>query len=287
LVSDEKSTVVINLPNSNYLSALQINIRATNGATAGAQYPPQMIKQILVLADGSKEIVSLTGEEAYLLYLALTGYLPPRSHSLSANATQRTSLLIPFGRKLGDPEYFLDCSQFSSLELRITFDATVGATGIVDNSLYLEVLGLMAMEGAPGARRGTLKTSRKYNFVTASSGDASLDMPRANPYRAIFIATIGANTTVDGTFSRLQLDVNNAEKIIVSGRVAGLKYMDAIEGKRHDSDAAIGDIMMLKLDTADDMANCLNSAAFDKVTLTLTQATGSITTSVLLQEVLL
>jgi hypothetical protein len=246
-----------------------------------------MIPQILVLGDGSKEIVSLTGQEAYLLYLALTGYLPPHSHSLAANAVQRCSLLIPFGRKLGDPEYFLDCSAFSSLELRITFAATVGATGIVDNSLYLEVLGLMAMEGAPGTRRGTFKTSRKYNFVSASAGDQVLDMPRANLYRAIFIATIGSNTTVDGTFSRLQLDVNNAEKIIVSSRVAGLKYLDAIETKRYDADATIGDILQLKLDTADDMGNCLNSAAYDKINLTLTQAAANINTSVLLQEVLI
>ena len=61
VVSDEQSTVVIDLPRSNVLSGLVVNVRATNGATAGAQYPPEMITRLEVIADGSKELFSMTG----------------------------------------------------------------------------------------------------------------------------------------------------------------------------------------------------------------------------------
>jgi len=301
VVSDEQSTVVIDLPRSNVLSGLVVNVRATNGATAGAQYPPEMITRLEVIADGSKELFSMTGKEAFLTTYGLTGKLPSCGHSLAANANQFTSMLIPFGRFLGDHEYFLDCGAYTSLELRVTFNATVGDTGIVDNSLYLEVLGLMAMEGPPGPRRGTFKTSRKYHFTSAASGDVVLDLPRANFYRRLIVATLGENKTVRDTYSRLALDVNNGEKVIFAGRAMGQYFKSilelGLEQKLAEDTASdtlsktsipltIGDILVIPFDIGGEMANCLNSAIYDKVTLTLTQATAGVETSVILQEVL-
>lgn len=301
LISDEQSTVVIDLPRSNILSGLLVDIEATNGATAGAQYPPAMISRLEVIADGSKELFSMTGQEAFLATYALTGRIPPCSHSLGADAVQFTNILIPFGRFLGDPEYYLDCGAYTSLELRITFAATVEATGIVDNSLYLEVLGLMAMEGPPAPRRGTFKPSRKYNFTTSASGDVVLDLPRANLYRRLLVEVLGATRYVGDAFSRVSLDVNNGEKTIFAGRVKGQYYKSVIElgtqtllsestsGNTLSASsipATIGDVLTIPFDIGGEMANCLNSAVYDKVTLTLTQATADINISVILQEVL-
>jgi len=301
VVSDETSTVVIDLPRSNVLSGMLVNLRATNGSTAGAQYPPAMISRIEVIADGSKELFSMTGEEAFLMTYALTGKIPPCNHSLAADAEQRASILIPFGRILGDAEYYLDCATYTSLELRITFNATVDVTGIVDNSLYLEVLGLMAMEGAPAPRRGTFKTSRKYNFTSEASGDVTLDLPRANLYRRLAVAVIGESEVVGDTFTRTTLDVNNGEKVIYAGRTLGQSYksfmelgMEGILAEDTGADtlsvslvpATIGDIFIIPFDIGADMDNCLNSAKYDKVTLTLEQETADVETSVILQEVL-
>jgi len=301
VVSDEQSTVVIDLPRSNVLSGLLLNLRATNGATAGAQYIPAMIDRIEVIADGSRELFSMTGPEAFLNTYALSGIIPPCKHSLTADVEQETTIVIPFGRKLGDHEYYLDCGEYTSLELRITFNATVGATGIVDNSLYLEVLGLMAMEGAPAPKQGTFKTSRKYNFITAADGDIVLDLPRANLYRRLNIFTLGENTSVGDTFSRVSLDVNNGEKVIFAGRTKGQLIKSVIELNLERAlledvsghtlskvsiPATIGDVLSIPFDIGDEMANCLNSAAFDKVTLTLSQIAAGVETSIILQEVL-
>jgi len=301
VVSDEQSTVVIDLPRSNILSGMILDIEATNGATAGAQFAPEMIQKVEVIADGSKELFSLTGKEAFLATYALTGKIPPCNHSLGASAQQYTTIIIPFGRFLGDSEYYLDCGAYTSLELRITFNATVGDTGIVDNSLYLEVLGLMAMEGAPAPRRGTFKTSRKYNFVSEASGDVVLDLPRANLYRRILVEVLGEGLKVGDVFSRVTFDVNNGEKIIYAGRTKGQfnkSFIElGLEGvlsedvagntlQKGKVPATVGDVLVIPFDIGNEMENCLNSAAYDKVTLTLTQATADAETSVVLQEVL-
>jgi hypothetical protein len=300
-ITDEASTVVIDLPRSNVLSAMLVNVGATNGATAGAQYVPDMITRMEVIADGSKELYSLNGVEAYLASYALTGRLLPSNLSKGANAVQNAAFLIPFGRIIGDADYYLDCSAYTSLELRITFNATVGATGIVDNSLNLEVLGLMAMEGPPAPRRGTFKTSRKYNFTSAASGDVVLDLPRANLYRRLVIMALGEEKTVAGAFSRVQFDVNNGERVIFAGRTQGIAFKTAVElglelavtdNPAGDVLSAIaipavlGDVVNIPFDTGGNMDNCLNSALYDKVTLTLSQATAGVNTSVVLQEVL-
>jgi hypothetical protein len=301
VISDETATVVIDLPRSNILSALLLDISATNGTTAGAQYPPEMISRIEVIADGSKEIYSMTGVEAFLATYGLFGRIPPCKHDKGAEANQFTSIVIPFGRHFGDAEFYLNCADYTSLELRITFNATVGATGIADNSLYLEVLGLMAMEGPPAPRRGTFKTSRKYNFVTAASGDQVLDLPRANLYRRLLVIVSGEGNTVGGAFSRVSLDVNNGEKIIFAGRVAGEYYKSVLqlgleqafaESVTGDTllvsaiPATLGDVLVIPFDVGNEMANCLNSAVYDKVTLTLSQASAGKSVSIVLQEVL-
>jgi len=285
VISNEKSTVVIDLPGSNILSALTLNVEVTNGATAGDKYIQQGIKKVEVIADGSMEIVSLDGDELFLVSSVLSKHTVPNNITKNANATQRVTLLIPFGRYPGDPDYYLDCGKFTSLELRITFDYTVGDTGIVDESLYLEVIGLMAMEGAPAPQRGYFKTSRKVAFTTVASGDKVIDLPRKNLYRKLAIAVIGETEAVSEGIERYQFDVNNAEKIIEVGRILGLKYKNEIENRYSAYHANVGEILVINFDVGEDMANCLNSVAYDRVTLTLNQIEAGHDVRIILQEV--
>jgi len=285
VISNEKSTVTIDLPGSNILSCLTMNVEAKNGSTAGDKYLTQGINKVEVIADGSKEIVSLDGDELFLVSSVLAQHTVPNNLTLTADAVQRVTLLIPFGRYPGDADYYLDCGKYTSLELRITFDFVVGATGIVDESLYLEVIGLMAMEGVPAPQRGYFKTSRKVYFDTVDSGEKVIDLPRMNLYRKLGIAVIGENETVDEGIERYQFDVNNAEKIIEVGRILGLKYKNELEKKYSAYHASVGEILLIDFDVGDEMENCLNSAAYDRVTLTLKQIAAGHDIRVILQEV--
>lgn len=302
VVDNESSTQIIQLPTSNYLSALFLNVEATNGATAGAQTILEMIQKIEVVGNGSTELFSLTGNEAYLIALALAKRLPPINLSLAANAVQKVSLPIVFGRKIGDHEYYMDCNAYESLELRVAFAATVGATGIVDGSLKLEVLGLIAMEGAPGAFRGFLKTSRKYAFTSASSGDYVADLPRMYPYRKLAVLDIGKNVSLASHISRVTVDVNSGERVIFTGRTAGVQDASAVENflpviisetpatpvlSTTPAGKSVGDILLISFDVDDNMDNCLPSARYDRVTLTLSQVGAGGAIAVVLQELII
>ena len=159
----------------------------------------------------------------------------------------------------------------------------------------------MSMEGAPGGYAGFLKTSRKYAFTSAASGDWTGDLPRMYPYRRLIIMSRGKNTLLSSYISRLQLDVNNGEKIIYAGRVAG--WYDGMDSEVAQAQLvsetpatpaltvskaglSVGSYIQIPFDTADEMENCLVSSRYDRVTLTLTQIAANGDIRVVLQEVL-
>jgi len=285
VISNEKSTVVVDLPGSNILSGLVMQIRATNGSVAGDDFLQRNVKKVEVIADGSRELVSLDGSEIFLVGSVLSRYRVPGVFSLTSASEQWMYVPILFGRYMGDADYYLDCAKFSSLELRVTFDFTVGDTGIVDESLLFEVVGLMAMEGAPAPQRGFFKTSRKLYFTTAASGEKVIDLPRRNLYRKLAVAAIGDSIYVNSGIDRYQLDVNNAARILNVGTVNSLYQKNIIEYRYAAYETSVGNIVVFDFDVGDNMDNCLNSAAYDRVTLTLNQVSAGKDIRVLLQEV--
>jgi hypothetical protein len=300
-VVPDAQTLVVDLPRSNYLSGLLFHYEATNGATAGLVTLPSFLSALGIIADGSTELFSMDGADALLAGYGLTGKVLPANIAITAGTAVHFSGFIPFGRYLGDPNFYLDCSRYASLEARITFAPTVAATGIATGSQYFTIYGIMAMESAPGPRQGTFKTSRKYRFTSAASGDVVLDLPRGNFYRKLLIADIGAGQVLSTGYSRIALDVNNGEKILFAGDTKGLrKLIDVLSEEQllvtdtvatgplttFQPPGAIGDILTIPFDVGKDMMNCLNSAQFGAIKLTLTQAAASHVTSVILQEIL-
>jgi len=300
-VVPDAQTLVVDLPRSNFLSGLFFNYKATTGTTAGQITMPAYLTNISVIADGSTEIFSMAGEDIILSNYGLWNHLMPCSIAIASGSTTYFTGVIPFGRFLGDPNFYLDCGRYASLELRVTFNPTVAATGIATGTQYFTVHGLMAMESPPAVRMGTLKTARKFKFTSSSSGDVVLDLPRGNVYRALQILDIGAGKILDAGYSRVQLDVNNGEKIIFAGDVLTLRKLiralskegwalaeTATTGPLSCAPTATtqGDELTIPFDIADDISYCLNSAQFGKVNLTLSQAASGHDTRVILQEIL-
>jgi hypothetical protein len=300
-VVPDAQTLVVDLPRSNFLSGLYFNYQATTGSTAGLITLPKFITNISVIADGSTEIFSMAGEDVILSNYGLWKKLMPCNIQVAAGKPTYFTGVIPFGRFLGDPNFYLDCGRYASLELRVTFAPTVAATGIATGSQYFTVHGLMAMEAPPAVRMGTLKTARKFKFTSSSSGDVVLDLPRGNVYRALQILDIGAGQTLDAGYSRVALDVNNGEKIIFAGDVLTLRKL--IRALRKEDWALAettttgplsctptattqGDELTILFDIADDISYCLNSAQYGKVNLTLSQVASGHDTRVILQEIL-
>ena len=83
------------------------------------------ITNISVTDGGTQRLFSLTGQECKaLLYMLERGPLPEKPH-LFNSTEQRTTVIIPFGRFLRDPQFMLDLSAYPSLYVELTNDLTV------------------------------------------------------------------------------------------------------------------------------------------------------------------
>jgi len=301
-VTPDNQTYIVNLPKANFLSGLLCKYEATNGATAGVETLPGYLSSISILADGSSEIYYMDGNESILANTAIYKRPAALNISTSADADVGFSFVIPFGRYLGDPNFFLDCSRYSSLELRVTFAPTVDTTGIVTGSQYFTVLGLLAMETPPGARIATLKTTRKYYLTSSASGDLELNLPRGNVYRKLVLMDEGNGADITAAFSRISLDINNGEKILFSADSESLHELvnfheDALLLITDDTSTKVastayppcvcGSFITIPFDVGNEITNGLNSAQYGAIKLILTQAAASHTIAVALQELII
>ncbi len=366
-LTSDAATEVVDLPRSNILSGLLVRYECTNGATGGGgEFIDQAIDKIEVIADGSKELFSLTGREALKYAQNLLGRMPDCELNDCASAVQWIEIPVCFGRQLGDMEYFLDCAKYTSLELRFTYSPTIAADKFATGTSYLSVLGLMAMEGAPSPQKGLIKTSRKKNFTSEASGDKEIDLPLGNLYYRLLVYAYEAGTRPEVNISRVKLELNDGEKVLADHRweeLELLNYLDfkpltaqsykvlrtandsvdtyagniiaaavatmfdhaaatdfpvynivSVSGGRVTLDGILvegsatwaavavdtvkrnhfltvwgrsyGNLVVIPFDVNRDMANLLNSAAWDKVKLVLTQGDAGADVSVILQEVL-
>lgn len=366
-LSSDAATETVDLPKSNMLSGLLVRFECTNGATGGAgEFIDQAVDKIEVIAEGSKELFSLTGREALKYAQSMLGRMPDCELNDTAAAVQWIEFPIAFGRQLGDMEYFLDCAKYTSLELRVTYSPTISAGAFATGTCYISVLGLMAMEGAPSPQRGVIKTTRKKNFTSEASGDKEIDLPLANYYYRLLVYCFEPSVTPESNITRVKLDLNDGEKVICDHRweeLELLNYLDfkpltsqgykvlrtatdtidtyagnilaanlstivdhvaaqdfpiynivTVAGGRVTVDGILvegsatyaattidtvervhyltvwgrsyGNLVVIPFDTNRDMANLLNSNAWDKVKLTLSQGNAGADVSVILQEVL-
>jgi len=366
-LSSDAATEVVDLPKSNILSGLLLRFECTNGATGGAgEFIDQAVDKIEVIAEGSKELFSLTGREALKYAQSMLGRMPDCELNDTASAVQWIEFPIVFGRQLGDMEYFLDCAKYTSLELRVTYSPTISAGAFATGTVYISVLGLMAMEGMPSPQRGFIKTSRKKNFTSDASGDKEIELPLANLYYRVLVYAYEAGVKPEANISRVKLELNDGEKVVSDHRweeLELLNYLDfkpltsqvynvlrtatdiidtyagniiaaalstivdhaatnqfpvynilniaagrvtidgvlAAGGATYTAPAidtvervhyltvwgrSYGNLVVIPFDTARDMANLLNSNAWDKVKLVLTQGNAGADVSVILQEVL-
>jgi len=170
---------------SSPISAIDIIIRATNGATSNQGNPLHIDVDRIEIIDGSDRLFSLSMVQGIIQHAMSERNYPPHLLSEAAAAVQEQGFRISFGRYLGDPEYWLDPGQFRNLAYRLTGDltisATVGfATGTRDVTLIAHT-----MIDAPGGRAGYFMTKEMFQFTTVASGDQRIALPDDFMYRSI------------------------------------------------------------------------------------------------------
>ncbi len=170
---------------SNPISAIDVIIRAANGATSNQGNPLHIDVDRVEIVDGTDRIHSLSLVQGIIQHCYENGRYPANILDEAAAAVQEEGYRINFGRFLGDPDYWLDPTMFRNLAYRLTGDLTISgtvgfATGTRDITLVAHT-----MPGHTGGKRGTMMMKEMDQFTSAASGDVRVDLPDDFPYRSI------------------------------------------------------------------------------------------------------
>jgi len=176
----DSGTLVTDINVRDPMTALWVELRATNGATSNvANLAADCLTKIEVI-DGGHTVISLNGYEAY----ALAGYLNARLPSCIFDETggnvQSIAFPIQFGRWIGDSTFAFDPTKYTMPQVRVQWNLAavraVSATAFLTGSATLTLLAEL-MEGG-SAPVGVLNAKEFYTFTTQGSGVEYVDLPR-------------------------------------------------------------------------------------------------------------
>ena len=211
-----------NLKGLGPMSALDIIIRATNGATSNLGHPPHADITKVEVIDGSKVIHSLSGVEVRALNAIETKRFPPATYLEGAAAVQEEYFTIHFGRFKGDPDYWFDPGQYANPTLKVTGALTLSATvGFATGTGSISVLAHQLTGG--GLRRlGTFKATEYDNRTSAASGDVKRELPHDLVHRSILARIFEAGTayTANVTNWKVSADGDNIVPLNIRSVVA-------------------------------------------------------------------
>jgi len=212
--ASDDATKILKLPLSNVIHTLYVKVECTVGATSGQGLSiDDVVDKIEVIGNGSEVLFSLTPQE--LRRWALLDFGQPISEKIdeAGGAVMMAIYPILFGRTEWDENFWLPCSKFTDLELRIKYSPTIAATAWATGTVTITVIALMTMGGDPGQYMGTLRKTTIYDFTTVASGDEVIDLPRRLLYRRGLIYCYEAGVE-DGTdITKVKLSLNNDERI--------------------------------------------------------------------------
>jgi hypothetical protein len=176
---NDAGTRRIQLPAKGALSGIELRCGCTNGATRGTQRIFEALTRVQVVANGSEVLFSLEGAELYRWGHFLLKREPPHIWTEVAGAVQYLTLPIKFGRYLGDPDFWLDLSQYRNVELQVQYAPTIAATGFVTLTFQIHApYWIDDSPSGPGARRGWLRTTQVKAFTSLGAGEDITELSR-------------------------------------------------------------------------------------------------------------
>lgn len=296
--ASDAATRRIPLPAEGGLSGLELRTRITNGSTAGEESIMEALDTIEVVADGSNVLFALEAAELARLNWFVDGRFPPSCRNEAADGVQELTLPILFGRFLGDPEFYLDLAQYRRVELRIEYSPTIAVTSFAAGTTEFHIpMWISPPDAMPGPRRGWLRTTQVYNFLSVLAGQERIELARLHPYYDIMVYAreAGIDDGVDITVAEIQINDRRFTPFIgrwddiqnENERMFGIDPSVIVHANRAD-DAAIsmftGRIRDARVEVVQDLAAAADftlvnvaSVAGDQITLHAFQVEGSST----------
>lgn len=170
------------------ISAIEIEVECTNGATSNLDNFISDIVTKVEVVDGSDVLTSLNMAQLEALHFYKTGRMPTMFPSEWAGGLQRHNAMLLFGRYLWDREYALDPKKFTNPQLKVTFNkaairaAAVDGFAVGDNIKLSLIAKVFADLPAPGQ---FLMQKQIESFTGAASGEKRVTLPRDYVYRML------------------------------------------------------------------------------------------------------
>lgn len=216
-------TEVFDLPKGGIISDLMLEFVFHAGSTNTDIYVADAISKVEIIGNGSTVIKSYDGRQIQTI-MAYDDLVMPPDKEYSPDGGCFGYFDIRFGRFPGDEKYALDCSMWSSLELKITYDlaagGTISTTGFATTPLYFTVLGLYAPVGTSLSPVGLIKSEEKKTYTTSAGGTEDLSLPSDFPYRRLLLFTETHAKYPNSAFAYTTININEGAK----------KPLDRLEG---------------------------------------------------------
>lgn len=251
MIDDESITAsqvkTIDLP-INPLSAVIITLKGLNKdatETTLAEILERLTK--ITISRMGETLYDISGADLYALNCVMFGHEPIQTNRIATeNATISLTLILPFGRKMYDPEECHPATRKGEFKLQITFSATeTGCDGLI---LLVETLELI---GATPRRH--LKVYTLSDSATAA-GEEDLDLPIGNVLAGILLFSTVVPTAVAWTTT---IDWIKLMRDNVEHQIAKTKW-EALHGELlrrvgylGDHSAAFGDDLIHKYSLLD------------------------------------
>lgn len=231
--TSDNQTYMELLPRSGILSAALVKMTFTNGATGGgAQDVIDVVSKIEVIGNGSDVIFSLSGIEASKWGALWTKDRLAQLRDDRANAVPFCMFMVPFGRFVGDEQCWLDLGAYNTVELKITYAHTAGATLFVTGSAVIDIIGVFYARGmTPPLRRGWIRTTQVRNFTSVASGEDVTILSQRYPMLDMMVYAFKAATAEGGVVSAAELRLNGGTYIPFTGN-----WVDIQEKNENDFD---------------------------------------------------
>lgn len=205
-------TRIIDVNVNRLISAFIIYVKITMG-TASAMLS-QLASTIskIELVDGSRVLFSVDGKRAQALFYYMTGMMPYNRINLQVSGISYLTIPVMFGRYIGDSMYNLDPTQYSNLQLKITWDEDAANTGVTTNAI--EVVAVTIPPASAGARKGFFMTKDFRTYAMAASAHEYVDMPVDYPLISVLMQPYGGAHSPSALVDTFKVDINNNEEIL-------------------------------------------------------------------------
>ena len=213
---DDVGTKIMDFKTKEPISAIRLGLIGTNGATHNKDNRINDVITKIEIVDGSDQLFSLTMKEAQALEFRRTGKMPFMRPGESGGGGQEEHVLILFGRRKWDPEYYLDLTRFTNPQLKITTNIaavrTAAATAFLAGSLKVTIDLYTMPEGATAAK-GFFMAKNVRSFTSGTSGDEPTSLPKDYPYVGLLLRAYTAGNDVDENISKLKIDCDTGKFI--------------------------------------------------------------------------